>query len=302
MTTPATHTLAPSDFVVSGNMHGQIERISEDGQALITHYTPVRNGWEPSLKRANYKLNALTKIDELKAPEGASTRMRVVNRGESTAELIIYADIGEGWFGGISSKEFSDQLSAIGDVKNLDVRMNSAGGDVFEGITMYNRLKQHTANVRVIVDGLAASIASVIAMAADEVVVYDASTVMIHKPWTFAGGDADDMRDKAAQLDLVEKQMINIYTQKTGLDETHIKRLLKAETWMSGEEAVNLGFADNLDSDMPQAMAAAIKPNMNAKWFAHAPTQPISNPELQETIRRARGQSLSLLSRSRAAV
>ena len=180
--------LSIGDFVATGQVHGQIERITDDGQALITHYTPVRNGWEPSLKRANYKINALTKIDALKAPEGANSRMRVVNRGESSAELILYADIGEGWFGGISSKQFSDQLSAIGEVKNLDVRMNSAGGDVFEGITMYNRLNQHTANVTVTVDGLAASIASIIAMAADEIVVYDSSTVMIHKPWTYAGG------------------------------------------------------------------------------------------------------------------
>ena len=292
--------ISQGDFVAAGAVHGQVERISDDGQVLVKHYTPVRNGWEASLKKANYKINALTKIDELKSPDSATTRMRVVNRGESSAELIIYADIGEGWFGGISSKEFSDQLSAIGEVKNLDVRLNSAGGDVFEGITMYNRLNQHTANVRVIVDGLAASIASVLAMAADEVVVYDASTVMIHKPWTFAGGDADDFQSTAERLDLVEGQMVNIYAQKTGLDESHIKRLLKAETWMSGEEAVNLGFADRLDSDMPQALAAAIKPNFNKQWFAHAPKQTISNSELQETIRRARGQSMSLLSRSRS--
>ena len=296
----SVHQLAPGDFVAAGSVHGQIERVTDDGQVLVTHYTPVRNGWESSLKKANYKINALTKIDELKAPSSATTRMRVINRGESSAELILYADIGDGMFGGISAKEFSDQLSAIGDVKNLDIRMNSAGGDVFDGITIANRIQQHTANVRVFVDGLAASIASVIAASANEVIVYNSSTIMIHKPWTITGGDADKLKSIIARLDTAEGQLTAIYARKTGLDESHIKRLLKAETWMTGEEAVNLGFADRMDSDMPQALAAAIKPNFDATWFAHAPKQTISNSELSETICRAKAQSVSLLSRSRS--
>ena len=296
----SVHQLAPGSFVAAGLVHGRVEKVTDDGQVLITHYTPVRNGWEPSLKKSNYKINALTKIDDLKSPEAGTNRIRIVNRSSEHAEMIIYSDIGDdGWMGGLSAEEFSKQLSAIGDVKNLDIRLNSAGGSVFDGLTIYQRLKQHTAKVHVFVDGLAASIASIIAMAADEITVYNTSTVMIHKPWTFAGGSADDFASTIARLDAAEGQMVGIYADKTGLSADHIKRLLTAETWMTGEEALELGFADNFD-ESTSAMAAAVKPDFNKQWFAHAPKQTISNTELSETICRAKAQSVSLLSRSRS--
>ena len=222
--------------------------------------------------------------------------MRVISRTKDTAEIVIYADIGEGWFGGISSKEFSDQLSAVGDVKNLDIRLNSAGGDVFEGITMYNRLLQHSARVTVYVDGLAASIASIIAMAADEIVVYESSTFMVHKPLTYTGGNAEQLQEVINRLDLVEGQMLDIYANKTGLDKDHIKNLLSAETWLTAEESIHLGFADRLE-ETTQSMAAAVgKPNLNKPWFAHAPrTNDTVSPEI---VRRAKAQSASLVSRN----
>jgi len=293
----STTNLAPGDFIASGAVHGKVESISDDGQVLVTHYTPMRGGWEASNRRANYKIQALTRIDALTPPENASTRMRVVSRAADSAELIIYADIGEGWFGGISSKEFSDQLSAIGKVKNLDVRINSGGGDVFEGITMYNRLKQHDAKVTVYVDGLAASIASIIAMAGDEIVMYESSTVMIHKPLTYVGGNSEQLQEVIARLDLVENQMLDVYVAKTGLDRKHIKDLLSAETWMTAEEAVNLGFADRVE-ETTYAMAAAVKPDMNKKWFAHAPAPLPVESVSPEIVRRAKAQSASLVSRS----
>jgi len=296
-----TTPLAVGDFVATGNIHGRVEKVTED-QILVATYKRIHGGWEATNIKSNHKPGQLTKITALQEPEAQHTRMRVVNRGESRAELILYADIGDSWFGGISSKEFSDQLSAIGDVKNLDVRMNSGGGDVFEGQTIYNRLKQHSAKVTVYVDGLAASIASVIAMAADDIVAYDTSTFMIHKPLTFTGGNSEDLQEVINRLNMVEEQMLDIYVGKTGLDRQHIKNLLSAETWMTGTEAVEMGFADRME-ESSQAVAASISQPFDRKWFGHPPvTNQIPDEQLSETVRRAKGQSLSLVSRSRKAV
>jgi ATP-dependent Clp protease protease subunit len=164
---------------------------------------------------------------------------------------------------------------------------------------MYNRLKQHNARVTVYVDGLAASIASIIAMAADEIVVYASSTIMIHKPLTYTGGNAEQLQEVINRLNLVEGQMLDIYVSKTGLDREHVKNLLSAETWMTSEEAIHLGFADRLEATT-QSMAAAVgKPNLNKPWFSHAPKAQANQTVSLETIRRAKAQSASLVSRSR---
>jgi len=250
--------LGPGDFVSFHGQRGRINRLDDD-EAIIDVWMPGPNErWQATLERKRYPLNDLMVSKPLASD--AARYVRVYNRSETSAELVIYSDIGaDVFFGGFSAKEMDQELRKLPKgLKDLSVRINSPGGDVFEGMTIYNRLKQIDASITVHVDGLAASIASIIAMAGDEVVVYETSQIMVHKPWTFMGGNADDMRELINRLDQVEAQMIDIYERKTGLERNTLASLLKEETFMTAEEAHSMGFADTVaDTDMK--LAASFK-------------------------------------------
>src|SRR5690606_35769460 len=124
------------------------------------------------------------------------------------------------------------------------VRINSPGGDVFAGVSIMNMLKDREGEVTGIVDGLAASIASVIAMAGDKVIMNTGSMMMIHNAWSMAVGDSNELRKLADQLDKIGDSIIDVYATRTGLSKDELKAMLDAETWMGAEEAVELGFAD----------------------------------------------------------
>src|SRR5690606_2669129 len=143
------------------------------------------------------------------------------------AEIIIYAGIGQDFWGDgsmVSAKNFSDELKKISDgVKTLNIRLNSPGGDVFDGIAIYNRivdwkLKKKDRKVNVYIDGCAASIASIIALAGDDVQMGEGALYMIHLPWTFAWGNRMDLDNTINRLMDVEEQMLNIYSKKSGMD------------------------------------------------------------------------------------
>lgn len=157
------------------------------------------------------------------------------------ADLMLYGEIGA-W--GISANQFARDLKALGDVTQINLHVHSPGGDVFEGMAMYNLLRNHPARVEGDVVGLAASMGSVVLMAADVVRIPENAMIMVHKPWGIQGGDAEEMRRYADLLDKVEDSLVAAYTQKTGKTADEIKALLAAETWMTGAEAVELGFAD----------------------------------------------------------
>ncbi len=187
------------------------------------------------------------------------------NRGDST-EMLIYEDIGEGFFGGVSSRQVLDDLAGI-STPNINVRINSPGGDVFEGIAIYNALRRHDSRIVVDVDALAASAASLIAMAGDTVRISDNSMMMIHNPYTIAGGDAREMRRVADLLDKVGENVVSIYHDKTpDLNPSQIQDMLDAETWLTASEAVEMGFADEVTAGLSVA-AAAFKPDR----FQHTP-------------------------------
>lgn len=161
-----------------------------------------------------------------------------------TAEISIYDEIG---FWGVTAQQFTKDLKALGNnLKQINLHIHSPGGDVFDGIAIYNLLKNHPANKTVYIDGLAASMASVIAMAGDEIIMPENAMMMIHKPWGIQGGDADDMRKYADLLDKVESTLIMAYVAKTGKYETDLAEMLKEETWLTGKECVEQGFADKL--------------------------------------------------------
>lgn len=170
-------------------------------------------------------------------------------------EIRLYDTIG-GW-GGISAEDIAAAIPA-GETE-ITVRINSPGGDVSDGLAMYHYLKDHAASVTTIVDGYAASAASVVMLAGDEVRVHRSSLVMIHNPWTIAMGDADEMRHTADTLDEHALALVDIYKTKTGKSEDDLRALMKDETWMRGEAAVENGFADSLveDKQEEQGRAAA---------------------------------------------
>ncbi|SUT93652.1 Clp-like protease [[Actinobacillus] rossii] len=173
-------------------------------------------------------------------------------KSQEKAEISIYDEIG---FWGVTAQQFAKDLKALGNnLKQINLHIHSPGGDVFDGIAIYNLLKNHPANKTVYIDGLAASMASVIAMAGNEIIMPENAMMMIHKPWGIQGGDADDMRKYADLLDKVESTLITAYTAKTGKSETDLAEMLKEETWLTGKECIEQGFADKL-ADPLVAMA-----------------------------------------------
>lgn len=162
---------------------------------------------------------------------------------QSDADIYIYDEIG---FWGVTAKQFISDLNALGDITHINLHINSPGGDVFEGIAIFNALKTHGASITVYVDGVAASMASVIAMVGNPVIMPENTFMMIHKPFGFTGGDAEDMRTYADLLDKVEAVLLPAYAQKTGKTTDEIAAMLADETWMSGAECLAHGFADQV--------------------------------------------------------
>lgn len=193
--------------------------------------------------------------------------IRIINRAEKqSAEILIYEDVGAGfWSEGITAHGFLKELRALGKIDQLDVRINSNGGSVFDGIAIYNALRQHPARKTVHVDGIAASIASVIAMAGDEIRMGEGAWMMIHDPSGLAIGSADEMRATADLLDQIKGQLIGIYATRTGMADEAIAALMEAETWMDAEAAIANKFADIMSE--PVKMAATVAPNR----FFHLP-------------------------------
>jgi len=201
----------------------------------------------------------------------AHNPLTIRNKSAKVAEIILYAGIGQDWWGDgsmVSDKQFSDELKKLdANVEEIQLRINSPGGDVFHGIAIYNRLKQHKAKVKVYIDGWAASIASIIALAGDEIVMGEGAMFMIHLPWTFAMGNRMELDNTVNRLMDVEEQMISIYSKKSGLDRAEIKAMLEKETWMGADEAISNGFVTGKAEDsMPIAASAA-----KSLWLAKVP-------------------------------
>jgi len=170
---------------------------------------------------------------------------------ENVGELMIYGDISSySWWGDdISPKNFKDDLDKLGDISELNIYINSNGGDVFAGQAIYSMIKRHKAKVTVHVDGLAASIASVIAMAGDVVHMPVNAMMMIHNPWTFAYGDSTEMKKVADTLDKIRESIIATYQEKSGLTDKKIIAMMDAETWLTAKDSKELGFADGIDEE-----------------------------------------------------
>lgn len=194
--------------------------------------------------------------------------VRVYGAGNKRGVIEIYTFIGEGFFSsGVTPKSVSRELKELGDITQLDVHINSPGGSVFDGMAIYNIIKRHPANVTVFIDGLAASMASVIAMVGDEIVMPENTLMMIHDPWSIAVGNADDLEAEADLLRKITGQIADIYTDRSESDRDDILQWMKDETWMTGAEAVERGFADTLEDEVQ--IAACI--DLDQMNFKNAP-------------------------------
>lgn len=170
------------------------------------------------------------------------------NANEDEHVMVISGAIGEsGWFYDATSAQ--DVRNALDGVKasTIRIKLNSGGGDAMDGIEIMNYLKDLDAHVIVEVTALAASAASILAMGADEVIMRDGATLMIHEASTFAYGTKSDIQKTMNALEAIDKSLVDIYVNKTGLSSEEISGMLKAETWLTGPEAVEKGFATSME-------------------------------------------------------
>jgi ATP-dependent Clp protease, protease subunit len=209
-------------------------------------------------------------------------------RGYGVAEVRIYDEIAS--HGGVSAASFDDQLKALGRIQRLVLRINSPGGEVPQAAAIYNmleRLKASGTHIAVVIDGVAASAASWIAMVGDEVIMPENTMMMIHNPAGLVVGESADMRDVAVVLDKVRDNMVAAYASKSRKSATDVRAIMDAETWYTAAEAVAAGFADRVEQ--PIRIAAAFDPARFARhvpktmdalvaqfWRAHGVTPPIA--------------------------
>ncbi len=170
----------------------------------------------------------------------------VAATADQPSVLSIYDEIG---FWGVQAKDFISELGKVTS-KVLNVEINSPGGDVFAGLAIYNALKGSGKEIVVKVMGVAASAASLVAMAGDKIVMPKNTFMMIHNPWSFAAGNADELRDTAATLDKIGGALLATYAAKTGMSEDDLKPLLAKDTWMTADEALASGFATEVVEDV----------------------------------------------------
>ncbi len=202
--------------------------------------------------------------------------------GDTTA-VYIYDEIGM-W--GTTAEDFVQQLMQI-KTKKIDLHLNTPGGEVFDGLAIFNSLKQHSAEVTTYVDSLAASAGSFIAMAGEKVIMARNATLMIHDASAMQWGNADEMREMAKLLDGFSDNIADIYARKTGADVSEMRGLMKAETWYTAKEALDAGFADEM-TDPDDEVEEAEKPEN--KWdlslFNHAGRDHAESPfRVRERVR-----------------
>lgn len=194
-----------------------------------------------------------------------------------TGTLEIY-DIVSRW--GASHRMVRDALKGS-KANTITVKINSPGGDVFEGLAIYNELKAHSAKIRIEVVALAASIASVIAMAGDEILIADNAFIMIHNSWTVAVGDSKEMADAANVLSKIDKGFQRTYAGRTGQSVNDIRDMMDKETWLDAGDAIEKGFADALLTSKVEASAAV---DFDLSGFSNTPDILAHRPKAKSQI------------------
>lgn len=198
-------------------------------------------------------------------------------------DMIVNTDDEAEWWGGVSPQAFIKALNEI-TAGTIHLRVNSPGGSVFAARAIEQAIREHKSKIIVHIDGLAASAASFLIMAADEIHMAPGSFLMIHKAWTWMYGNADDLRKEASLLDQIDGSLVKTYAKRSGQDEAGIANWMAEETWFEAATAVELGFA-NAVSDEAAPKDAAVSWNLSA--YAHPPAAQTPAPELKPTVDRA---------------
>jgi ATP-dependent protease ClpP protease subunit len=192
-------------------------------------------------------------------------------------EIRLFDVIGEDFWsgGGITAKQFADDLKAAGNVRSLKILINSVGGNVWDGLGIFDTLRAHPATVRAEVRGLCASIASVILMAAEpgQIAITPTSSLMIHNPSTLVGGDSNEMRRMADVMDKVKSSMVKAYQRHTTKSVSEIGAIMDAETWFTPKEAIAAGFADTITSFGDDDDDADVAASVDLSHFRRVPAQ-----------------------------
>lgn len=173
----------------------------------------------------------------------------------ATNEIFLYDEIGPSWAGMIDASVVINALAEMSG--RVTVRINSPGGSVDEGIAIFNALKRHTGGVDTVADSLAASISSYILQAGETRRVADNSMVMIHDPWTIALGNAEELRAVADIIDKYKARIVPEYASRASIENDEVSAMMSAETWMTGEEAINSGLADELEGTAVEPVAVS---------------------------------------------
>lgn len=242
--------------------------------------------------------------DNRQAPARQFT-VRALAEGE--AEILLYDAIVDDqieaeYWGGVAPLGFIAELRKI-DAQVIHLRINSPGGSVFAARAIEQALREHSARIVVHIDGLAASAATFIAMAGDQIVMAKGALFMIHNAWTFAYGNAADLKETAALLEKIDGTLVQTYADRTKQDAAQISDWMAAETWFTAQEAVAAGFADQVaETDKATGKAAAA---WNLTAYAHAPAQtkpkpaaPSEPPTATPDHRARQQQRLQLLART----
>lgn len=230
------------------------------------------------------------------APEAVSAReagytIRNAAGDDGPAVVRIYDEI---WWLGVNALDLSADLDQI-TAAEIRVEINSPGGDVFDGITIYNALRNHPAHVTTRVDGLAASIASIIAQAGDHRIMQPSAQMMIHNAWGLAVGDTNDHADMAKVLAQQDEILAGIYASASGGDASHFAELMADDTWLTAERAVAEGLADEIVDPAPKAPRNTVKPSFHDKITSavNAVEEAITSADQVIAVRAEVGKELS---------
>jgi len=202
--------------------------------------------------------------------QNLSRPWRFEAKSNNSLEIFLYDDIGDSAWSdtGITARSFTDDLKKAGPISSIHLRVNSPGGAVFDGIAIYNALLNCGATVAAQVDGLAASIASVIIMAAEKISMAENAMLMIHNPHAVAGGDSTDHRRMAETMDKVRASMVTAYQRHSSLSAERISKMMDNETWLTAAEAIDQGFAEEIT---PEAEPLPIAASVNLTQFRNVP-------------------------------
>ncbi|SKC57751.1 head maturation protease, ClpP-related [Maledivibacter halophilus] len=210
---------------------------------------------------------------------------------KNQGELTLYGEISnETWWGDeVTPKEFKADLDNLGDVDTLNIYINSPGGDVFAGQTIYSILKRHKAQKNVYIDGLAASIASVIAMAGNTIFMPKNSMMMIHNPWTIGMGNAADFRKLAEDLDKIRESLIAAYENQSMLTRDEIIEIMDNETWLTAKECEEYGFCHVVEEE--KKIAASVDMDVLGR-YRNTPKALIQEPKPDNDVQENNQKSI----------